>query len=194
MADNYQHRQKFGPDNSGLNITGGAFYNSPFAQNITMSLEVPQDQFVGTYQLEQDAATTSGTVGLGDGYLFGPDATTTVELKIDPSNTLNGRVFKTDAGGYFDGGGFGTEIDSIRVAFTQNPATGDYYTTVTNQAGTGLTCQNVSAGIVLGAPAEVSLESNWDPNNDNQFGLTIAEDVLGDCAPSNPITFTLTKQ
>lgn len=182
----------FGPDNSGLNITGGAFYNSPFAQNIAVSLEVPQDQFTGTYEMVQNAQYQGGNVGDGDGWMFGDDATSTVEITVDPDNELNGRVFNTDEGGYLDGFGFGTDIDPIKFALTRTPE-GTNYTTLTANSGTGLTCGN--GGIFIGPPPETSQQGTWTDGDDQEFTLVIVDDVTADCVPpSEPVTYTLTKQ
>ncbi|MDX1636815.1 MAG: hypothetical protein R3281_02520, partial [Balneolaceae bacterium] len=117
---NMTNGKTFGPTNSGSNITGGAFYNSPFAQNINVSLEVPSDQFVGTYEMVQNAPVNGGAIGgFGDGWLFGDDDVATVEISVNPDNPLNGRVFDTDEGGYLDALGFGTEIDPIEFALTR---------------------------------------------------------------------------
>jgi len=186
----------FGPDNSGLNITGGAFYNSPFAQNIGISLAVDQNKFVGTYEMEQTqqlGANDGGVIGPfgGDGWIFGNTQTVTVDIELDPLNKLNGRMFETNFGGYFDGGGFGTDIDDVKFVLTQTLG-GTNYTTLTAPLGTGLLC---AEGIQIGSPQNVGQEGTYDVNNDQTFTLVMVDDITADCGSSSvPVTFQFTKQ
>ena len=192
---NLDNGQSFNDQNTGGNIRGGAFYRSPFAQNIAQSIAIPEDAFVGTYTFEQNGLITGGAIGGfgGDGFLFGPDGTGTVEIIVDPDNTLNGREFTTDEGGYLDGIGFGTAIDPIKFAFTINPVNQQNFTTVTNQAGTGLSCGGPP--LALGAPGDVALEGTYDIADDSQFTLTITDNVLSACGVGPfPVSFTFTKQ
>src|SRR5699024_187363 len=181
----------FNAENSGQSIKGGAFYNSPFAVNIAVSLEVPSDKYVGTYTMTQ-VSTFGGSGVTGDKYLFGNKESGTVTIEIDPNNKLNGRVF--DAyGAYGVGAGFSTAIDPVHFVLTADPVTGKNYTSMSARSGTGLSCGN--GGIYLGSPSDIALQGIWTPGDDSQFTLSIVEDVTGDCASSpKAITFKLTKK
>jgi len=187
--------KSFNSENSGLNITGGAFFSSPFAQNITLSLEIPEDLFVGDYQFTQDAQATAGVIGgFGDGWLFGADATGIVTLELDPDNPLNGRTFTTEEEGYLDGF-FGPRpgtIDPITFAFTIDPLTTANITTMTNNPEVSVTFSGTP--ILLGAPDDASLQGTWDSSDDGTFTLTIVDDVNAASGSSNPISFTFVKQ
>ena len=190
---NLENGQSFNDENSGSNITGGAFYNSPFAENISQAVALPDGAFTGTYMFEQNAVATGGVIGgFGDGILFGSSLTGTVEVEEDPDNPLNGRVFDPDEGGYLDAIGFGLALGPFRTAFTLDPATGTSFTTLVGTYGTGLAC---ASGIILSAPELVSAEGSYDATDDSQFTLTIVDDFTNDCGfGAFPIEFTFTKQ
>jgi len=184
--------KSFNSENTGLNITGGAFFSSPFAQNITLSLEIPDNLFVGDYAYTQDNQGTGAVIGgFGDGWLFGDDGVGVVTLSIDPDNPLNGRTFTPD-GGYLDAIGFDTPITPPRFAFTIDPISSSNITTLTNTLGTGVQC---SSGISIGAPEDTSLQGTWSASDDTQFTLTLVDDITNDCGGgSEALNFTFVKQ
>lgn len=177
----------FNSNNSGGNVTGGAFFRSPYAQNIGLSLEIPADQFVGTYNMTQDGqvAAGSGVIGaFGNGYMTG-QPTISVELSVDPDNELNGRVFDAN---YFTAGNFLT----FPMALTIDPITNSNFTTMSTSIGSGFTC---GGGISLGPVDDVSLQGSWDSADDSEFTLAIVDDITNDCGNGSPImNFTFTKQ
>jgi len=183
---NMTNGNSFNADNSGQNIRGGAFFNSPFFQSVPVGVAIPQDSFVGTYTMSQDAPTTSGTAAaFAGGLVFDDDGDLdiTVELAIDPNNTLSGRTFSA---AYLAALGFGPGNYSFNLSI--DPFTGNNVVNWPDQ-GTGLAC---SSGIVLGEP---ETRGTYDIDDDSEFTIRFVDDPTQDCgAGSQEVQFTLTKQ
>ena len=176
----------FTTENSGSNVTGGAFFSSPFSQRIFNVIAIPEDQFVGTYTMTQVAPNTSGPSGVfANGYVFDDDGdgTITIDISVDPDNTLNGRIF--DAA-YLASLGFGP--GTYRFSLTRDPVSQENIVIWPNQS-TGLGCSQV---ILLGRSNN---RGNWDPNDDTTFSIILIDDITNDCGTGSPeTTFNLVKQ
>lgn len=182
---NLTNGKSFSAENTGLNVAGGAFFNSPFQRGVILGVQIPEDQFVGTYQVIQGAPTTSGpSAAFRGGWVFEGttgDGITTVELSIDPNNTLNGRVFTEN---YLD---FGESDWSITL--TRDPFTGDNITVWNDGQPTGVSC---ASQILLGT---ASTPGEWTTGDDSQLTMTLIEDPTQDCGAGAPeVSFDLIKQ
>lgn len=180
---NLTNGKSFTNTNSGINIRGGAFFNSPFFFAATVGVAIPQDQFVGTYNMTQDALTSSGTAAAFAGGIVFNAQSFNIELAVDENNTLNGRTFSA---AYLGTIGFGAGTYAFN--FSIDPFTNTNVVNWNDQ-GTGLAC---GSGILLGAPAT---RGTYDINDDSQFTIRFVDDPTQDCgAGSEEVQFTLTKQ
>ena len=154
-------------DNSGT-ITG-SYFNSPFLYTPTVICPVNEDQFVGTYMIEQLSPGNFGDV-------WGNVA---VELSIGETSTQ--RVFSAVYLPQFGIGNGPAEFvfelicESVEVPAAQ---------------GSGLQC---SSGITLGPVTSIA-KGTYDPFDDSVFTIAFLEDESADCGGSSEVTVRLTKQ
>lgn len=175
--------KSFSVDNTGLNVSGGAFFNSPFQRAVLVGKLVPQDQFVGSYTMTR----TSGSGAFGG--IFEDDSDgqeqLEVELEVDPNNGINGRTFVAP---YLPQFGFGDQTwNMILVRIEGGPNE-----TVWPLQGTGLSCGGPP--LELGPPSDPPGTGTFVVGSDDSFTLNITANVNAACdAPSSQVSYTLTK-
>lgn len=152
-------------------ITGGGFYNSPYFRRANVVAAIPEDKFVGTYQFTQTNDGSLASVSWGVPQVF-DELEFEAELRIDPDNDLNGRVF--DAA-YL--GAFGVEPhpNSIVIALANEPE--NNAVTLAGSFNSGLSCG--------GPPLEIAPESEqisqFDFDDDSEFTMVIYDNPNGAC-------------
>ena len=155
-------------DNTGT-LTG-SFFSSPFLYTPTVICPVGEDQFVGTYVINDVTGGVFGTVW-GDG--------TVVELTIGETSTQ--RVFEAVYLPQFAIGNgprafaFDLICEGVNVPAAQ---------------GSGLQC---SAGITFGPPVAAA-SGTYDQFDDSSFTITFREDESDDCGGGADVTVRLTRQ
>lgn len=181
---NLEDGRSFSVEDASPDVTGGAFFNSPYFANVFVVAAIPQDQFVGTYEFTQ----------LNDGSL-GPVFSVpavysamqfTADLTVDPNNTLNGRVFEE---AYLAAFGAAPHENNIRIALANDPA--DNAVTLAGFYGSGLSC----GGPELALDSESEQISQFDINDDSEFLMVIQDNPFGGCggAPTD-VRFEVVKQ
>lgn len=177
----------FSNDDVSPAVTGG-FYSSPMFVRAPVVIDIPDDKFTGTYQFKQEdpgptiAWASQFTSGSNpNGWIWESQSspeTFTVEIKPDPQNDLNGRVFTAT---YLEEWGYGESQHAI--------AFGDGTVTMGRETDNGLGC---GANITVGAAPGTG---SYNFNDDSQFTLTVLENAREDCGfPSTEVSFTVTKQ
>lgn len=161
----------FSADDASTVITGGAFFSSPYLANVNVVAAIPQDQFVGSYTLTQDVPSASVAGAFANGWILEGSQTFTVDITVDPNNTLNGRVFTATPLAEF---GVGSQTYPFAVALANDPA--DNTVTLTGSVATGLTC---GIGIQYGPGADN--QGSFDISDDSQYTLVIQENINSDC-------------
>lgn len=165
-------------------ITGG-FYRSPFFARSNVVLSIPEDVFVGSYTFTQDNA--SGTFDP----IFENNTTFTVDVKVDPNNTLNGRVINVTYLSQFGGWDQELTLNFTRFQGFLDFEASDNYLTVPGYFAFGVGCGGPGLGF---DPDTDSNNSSFDVDDDSQFTFAVIDNPLGGCggAPT-PVTFTATK-
>lgn len=176
--------ETFSADDASSVITGGAFFSSPYLANVGVVAAIPEDQFVGTYNFNQDEVSGSVAGAFANGWILEGAQTFSADITVDPDNTLNGRVFNATPLAEF---GVAGQTYPFAINLANDPANNSV--TLTGTVGTGLTC---GIGIEYG-PASGNA-GDFDINDDSEFTLVIRENINSDCA-INPqdIPFTVTK-
>lgn len=152
-------------------ITGGAFFSSPYLANVNVVAAIPEDQFVGSYTLTQDMPSSSVAGAFANGWILEGAQTFSVDITVDPDNTLNGRIFTATPLAEF---GVAAQSYPFAVALANDPA--DNTVTLTGSVGTGLTC---GIGISYGPGADN--RGGFDIADDSEFTLVIRENINSDC-------------
>ncbi len=155
-------------DNTGT-LTG-SFFSSPFLYTPTVICPVGDEQFVGTYVINDVTGGVFGTIW-GDG--------TVVELSIGETSTQ--RVFEA--------------VYLPQFAIGNGPAAFAFDlicegVVVPAGQGSGLQC---SGGITLGPPVAAD-NGTYDPFDDSSFTITFREDEADDCGGGVDATVRLTRQ
>lgn len=164
---------------------GGGFYNSPYNANASVVQSVPENLFVGEYQITQNNA--SGT--------FNPifsGVTFTVTLRVDPSNSLNGRLFDAM---YLGGFARTIPLTMFRRQDFQTFTFADNWTSVPLSGfDFGLLCGGDVETLKL-ANVNDATQSNFDVNDDSQFTFTVIDNPDGACGGAGTqVSFTAVKQ
>lgn len=164
----------------------GGFYSSPFNARASVVQGIPQDRFVGEYEITQ----------LNDGNTFNPlfegSNTFTATLELDSDNLLNGRVIESLS--YLSQfGGFAFDLNFVffrRQDFQTFTATDNYATT------NGVQDPSVGCGIGLRfGPVADETKSGFDVDDDSEFTFTLIDNRDSDCGGSPAeVTFRAVKQ
>lgn len=182
---NLQDGRSFSVNDASPDITGGAFFNSPYLANVFVVAAIPQDEFVGTYTFTQQEAAPGGTptADFFGPWLFNGAQSFEATISIDPANDLNGRVFAATPYG----------IDPEReyrftIALANDPA--DNSVTLASNVTTGWACSAI--GIFYGPGSGNA--GDFDVNDDSEFELVVKENAGSDCSrDAVDIDFTVTK-
>lgn len=167
-------------------VTGG-FYSSPLFARAPVAVDIPDDKFTGSYTFTQNEpaptvawASQFTSDDNSEGWIWQSQSspeTFTVELKPDPENDLNGRVFEAT---YLEEWGYGPSQHAI--------AFGDGTVTMGRETNNGLGCgEDITVGAAPGT-------GNYDFDDDSQFTLVVLENAREDCGfSSTEVSFTVTK-
>lgn len=166
--------RSFSGSDASADITGGAFFNSPYQARVNVAPVLPDDQFVGEYLFEAQNTGFNGWSTYSE--------TFTATLSVNPENTANGRIFTAEP--YAQNWGGLNPIDTP-IAFS----VGTTYDGPSGGTGTGLGC---GGGLAIGLAGELAEVDLFD---DSQFTLWLADNIRSDCgAGPVDVEFTVTKQ
>lgn len=158
----------------------GGFYSSPYQASIPVAFVIPSNLFTGSYTITQDDPNA--------GPILNPlmtDTEFTVDLIIDPTNTLNGRTFEFT----IYGGGFGTA--DLNLALVRGTTQADNYATLNGPLGLGLSCGGPE---IVWSPITDPAQSDFDTADDSQFTFAFEANSNLSCgAGAVPVTFTATR-
>lgn len=159
-------------------ITGG-FFSSPNAANVSVVAKIPEDEFVGPYEFTQLGAGTFGVVYSA--------AVFEADLRVNPENDINGRIFDEE---YLGTLGFDVGDRPQPFAISLANDTANNSVTLTTNVGAGLGCS--ALGLYVGPEREQ--DSQFDLDDDSDFLFNITENAEGDCgAPPTQVLFNVVK-
>lgn len=189
---NLTNGKSFSSDNTGLNVSGGAFFNSPFQRQVIVGRLVDQSKYVGTYMVTQQSPSSSVSAAFQDpnGWIFDgsdEDSETSqsimVELSVDPDNGINGRVMSNAQ--YLPAFGGTSEW---KFALIRGQTTAENRADFPKQTS-GLGC----GGTIFLGPGTPN--GSFDVSDDSQFTMFIVENTDADCGlPAIENEFVFTKQ
>lgn len=166
----------FNADNTGANVSGGAFYNSPFKFSSTITCLVDASLFVGDYEITQD---TNNVPTANNATTFGPIGTV-ITLEV---------------------GNSGTQRIATNLTYVPEFALGQNGLT---QLNLNFVCGNVNmestimGGVVCtqGTPIEFTQGTSaaYDLSDDTTITIVYTEDTQGSCGgPHADSVLVLTK-
>ena len=158
-------------DNTGT-LTG-SFFSSPFLYTPTVICPIPEDLFIGDYQLTVAPTSAVGGVPIWN------DQMVTISIGETSTERVFSAIYLEDLA-----------IGNGPAEFKFNLVCGEIIPL--NEQASGLQCEN---GITLGPPVgdDVTL-GTYDITDDSTFTIVFAEDESGDCGGSaTNATATLTK-
>lgn len=165
-------------------VTGG-FYSSPMQARAAVTVIIDESKYVGEYQITQQNTSTFG------GPVF-EDMQFTTELRVNPNNSANGRVFDTAIYGNLNGGN-GFSGYTIPLVLARSPESQPQnHLTVDGTYGTGLSCGGPE---LVFAPEDDPTLSSFDVDDDSQFSFALIDNPNGACgAPEVLVRFNAVKQ
>lgn len=173
--------QIFDENNSDGNITGGAFYNSPFRWQTNVAFGIPSNRFVGAYTITYGAENGIGD-DLGVGLALGDDGST-ITLSVSTTNPLNGRQFTYVP---YSFPGLASRVFQINFVKFVGAANETFVPT----QPTGLGCGG--AGLQI---AQRGTSGTFTSENDDAtFTLSMWDDFRSSCDAPYPMDVTFTKQ
>jgi hypothetical protein len=164
-------------------VTGG-FYVSPYFARASVVQSIPENIFIGEYTLTQ---TSNGATF---NPLFGNNIT--IDLILDDSNKLNGRVVNVEHLPQFGlGAFFDLNLTFFRFQDFQSFEASDNYVTLSQREEGPLACSAI--GLYFDPIIDAEL-SGFDVNDDSSFNMTLIDNPFGDCGGSKAqVTFTAVK-
>lgn len=164
--------RSFSVDDASAAIQGG-FYSSPYFARVAAVQSLEESEFTGEYLFEAQGTGAFGWQMFSSSF--------TAELRIDPDNTLNGRVFTATP---YTNSPY--QLDPITV-----PIVIGNTATARTDVATGHLC---TLDATIGPITDSQNRELIDIEDDSQFTLVLGDNTQGACGTSpTDVTFTVTK-